>query len=113
MKVRIVQCLCPARHCIVAIAYEPGKSTAPDPDSPDLRTVLTRENASGHLRRRVELLLAMQAMNPYCGICGAREWTYEDRPTGFETMAEAMPHLEKSEAEQRQTAALLKRHGRN
>jgi hypothetical protein len=111
--VRIVQCLCPARHCIVAIAYEPGKSTAPDPDSADLRTLLTTENASGHLRRRVELLLALKAMDPFCGICGAREWTYEDRPTGFETLAEAMPHLEQSETAQRVTAAHFNRHGRN
>jgi hypothetical protein len=108
MKVRIVQCLCPKRHCILAIAYKPGVSTAPDPDSPDLRTLLTRENASGHLRRRVELLLAMKAMDPYCGLCGAREWTYEDASTRFETLAEAMPHLEQSEAEQRATAAFLR-----
>jgi hypothetical protein len=61
----------------------------------------------------VELMLAMKAMDPYCGICGAREWAYEDASTKFESLAEAMPHLEQSEAAQRRAAAHFNRHGRN
>lgn len=86
--IRICQCLCPARHCILAIAYQEG---AAFDDSPpvDLKHLIAFKTAYG-------------LMNPWCGICRAREplWTYEDNPTRFESMEEALPELRRLEREQ-------------
>jgi hypothetical protein len=81
-RVRIVQMLCPSRHCITATAYE-------SPDGEPMPEITDR------LRRQTEQLIE-KGINPWCGICQAKEptWNCEDRPTLYATMAEALPHLQ-------------------
>ena len=79
-KVRIVQLLCPQRHCIVAKAYE-----SPDGEPiPEITTSLVDGFA----------LLVARGANAQCGLCFSRNLRPEDRPTKWATMAEALPHLE-------------------
>ena len=96
-RVRIVQALCPQRHCILAHPY------VEDEDEP-------RGTCEELLREQLDKLLGKRVINPLCAICGApyASWTYEDRPTRFKTMEEAMPHLKAAEAEQRAAAQFLK-----
>jgi hypothetical protein len=82
--VRIVQLLCPGRHCILATAYE----------SPDGQPI---PEAEQRLREMADSLIRTGGINPWCGICRSRDWRYEDRATVFETMNEARPHLELAE----------------
>jgi hypothetical protein len=78
-KVRIVQLLCPQRHCIVATAYESPDGEA-DPEMTEA------------LRRKFGALVGA-GWNPWCGICSSRDLRPEDRPTIFATLAEAAPFL--------------------
>jgi len=87
-RVRIVQLLCPARHCILAIAYESLDGNAIPYVTDHLFTAFTRALQVG--------------MNPWCGICDSRDLTYEDQPTRFATILEAQPHL--AEAARRNAA---------
>lgn len=77
MKVRMIQLLCPSRHCIVAAAYESNSG------EPDLATL-------SDFKGQVQKL----GLNPWCGICGSRDLKYEDMATKFATMEEAKPHIE-------------------
>lgn len=100
MSVHIVQTLCPARHCILALAYESDIEEAqPGADTANARMV---EGA-------VDSMIRRRHINPWCGLCKApREtWTTEDRKTKFATMAEARPELERLEQEQALTRAML------
>jgi hypothetical protein len=76
--VRIVQCLCPARHCIMGIAYEPG-TAAGGSGMDDI--ALDESNASAFLR----------------SICHSKERLYEDAVSKFKTIEEAQPELERLE----------------
>jgi thiol-disulfide isomerase/thioredoxin len=80
-KVRIVQLLCPQRHCVLATAYE-------SPDGAELPEIGAR------LDGQFKSLTDRGEMNPWCGLCRSRNLHAEDRATRFETMTEAMPHLE-------------------
>ena len=91
--VHMIQVLCPKRHCILAIAYDP-ESTSPD-------------DAMAGLRAHVDHLLAQRAINPWCGICGSRQWAYEDRESIFKTMEEATPVLRERERQQALARAAL------
>jgi hypothetical protein len=105
--IRITQCLCPARHCILGFAYVPGVSAAQrDFGSMDDIT-LTEANAADYLKSMVEGLIERQAVNPWCGICNSQKFYYEDRPTSFRTMEEARPELERMEAENARARMLL------
>lgn len=84
--VHIVQCLCPSRHAILAIAYLPR-----DLDSP--------RTAEDYLRETVARLVAAGIMNARCGICKSANLRYEDSATRFQTMAEAEPELRRIERE--------------
>lgn len=92
MSVWICQCLCPARHCILAVTGEFDTERA---------AVALRVE----LRRAVVGLLASGAMNPWCGLCDAKRatWRYEVRRTIFATMAAAEPGLREIEAAQART----------
>lgn len=87
MKVRIVQCLCPHRHCILAIAYEADTGEA-DPERTEL------------LRRSVNEAINTKQMNPHCGICLATtdRWEYEDNATVWPSLEAAAPTLRNTEA---------------
>ena len=89
--VRIVQCLCPERHCIVATAYESETGDA------------IPEILEG-LKDGVAALIAGRGMNPWCGLCHSREWRYEDQATRFQTMEEATPYLREQAKNQLVTA---------
>ncbi len=94
-KVRIVQVLCPSRHCILATAYE----------SPHGEAML---EVTSNLQRQVALLIEKGSLNPWCGICRSRQWTYEDEPTIFATMAAAMPHLQAASDRQQSVREYLR-----
>lgn len=85
MNVRIVQLLCPSRHCVVATAYE-SEDGEPIPEFTD------RLRASFEAR-------VVKELNPWCGLCRSTALTYEDEPTVFRTMAEALPFLQASSDE--------------
>jgi hypothetical protein len=92
--VRIVQCLCPARHCIMGIAYEPG-TAAGGSGMDDI--ALDESNASAFLRSIVEQAIANKTINPWCHICHSKERLYEDAVSKFKTIEEAQPELERLE----------------
>jgi hypothetical protein len=96
-RVWIVQCLCPARHCIAAVTAEA--------DSIEGARPIERE-----LRRQLDEMMIAGAINPWCGLCGAERptWRYETARTRFATMAEAQPELERSQAEQAVVNALFR-----
>jgi hypothetical protein len=100
--IHIVQLLCPSRHCIVAAAYDPADAAGTGP----LPRPLGGEDL---LRAQFDQLVAAKAINPWCGICGSKTLTYEDRATRFETMAEATPAIRASEEAQRQTREFIER----
>lgn len=93
-KARIVQLLCPQRHCIVATAYE-------SPDGAEMPEMSER------LLEWFAKLLAAGA-NPWCDICHSRNLKPEDRATRFATLAEAKPHLKESALRQAATLTYLK-----
>jgi hypothetical protein len=97
-KPRIVQCLCgPARHCIQAIAYEPGTG------------VLAEANAAGSLRELIDTAISEYVMNPWCAICGSKrqQWVFEDKQLKFNSLEEARPFLRQAEEQQRRINQLF------
>ena len=95
--VYIVQCLCPQRHCLMAVA------TDQQPIAAELR-----------LRAVIEEVLRRRKINPWCAICGepSDQWRYETGVTQFRTMAEAQPELARLAEENRRTHDELKASGR-
>jgi len=89
--VHIVQCLCPSRHCIMAISYDPA-----GPNS----QIKTPEEGIETLKRMVDTAINGLLVDPWCGICKSRTFSYEDGETRWRTLEEARPYLEASEAEQ-------------
>jgi hypothetical protein len=104
--VRIVQCLCPQRHCIMAYAYEPGETILGG-------LVVDQANAVGVMRNFVDISIRHGLMNPWCGLCHSREWIYEDAASIFRTMEEARPALKIEEEAQRLTREWFARQSRN
>jgi hypothetical protein len=86
-RIWICQCLCPSRHCIVAVVGEADSEAEAE------------ANVRTPLRRRVAELLKAGALNPWCGICNASRatWRYEVRRTVFNSMDEAVPKLREVE----------------
>ena len=104
-KPRIVQCLCgPQRHCIMALAYEPGVTFPSLPDGP-----VTAEKAPQILRQLVDIAIAAEQMNPWCAICRAprAQWLFEDAALAFEALEEAQPYLRQLEEQQRQAREFI------
>ena len=89
----IIQCLCPNRHAIVAIAYDPAD--------------ISHDVALRGFRAQVEQLIEKQVMNPWCGICQSRDWTYEQRRSKYRTMEEAKPEIARLELEQMLTRMVI------
>ena len=100
--VRITQCLCPMRHAIMAVAYQPDAV-------PTALAGMEATQAAGEamLRKAVEQVLAAGALNPWCGLCGSRDWHYEDRATKFRTLDEARSELARLEAQNAAARAAL------
>ena len=94
-KVRTVQVLYPQRHCILGAAYQ----------SPDGEPI---PKTTEYLKLTVEEAIEEGRLNPWCGICQSRKWVYEDQPTIYATMEEAMPWLKECEAAQGTVREYLK-----
>jgi hypothetical protein len=94
-KVRIVQLLCPQRHCIMALPYESPNGEEQSVRSAALRLTFTR-------------LVEEKTLNPWCELCKSRELFCEDMPTKFATMDEAKAPLLAQEAAQMATQLMIK-----
>lgn len=95
-KPRMVQCLCgPARHCIVAMPYEPGVSIFEDER-------LTEANAARIVQRSIDVAIVAKAINPWCGLCRAKreQWVFEDSALAFNSLEEAMPFIHEATKQQ-------------
>lgn len=90
----ICQCLCPERHCLLAVAGEAG-------DEHEAALLLELP-----LRGQVRALIDEGSVNPWCRLCAAppETWRYEIGRTRFRSMAEALPELQRAEAEQTRMA---------
>jgi hypothetical protein len=90
MSVWIAQCLCPARHAILAAAGEC------DSEAEAIKLV------RAPLTETIADLLELQQLNPWCGLCNAHAetWIVELGRTRFATMAEAEPMLRQNEVSQ-------------
>jgi hypothetical protein len=98
-KPHIVQCLCgPARHCIMAYAYETP------PESPSFGM-----SASEKLRVLVDLAIEEHRINPWCSLCRAKreQWVFEDAELKFNSLEEARAHLEESQRQQMLTRRIF------
>ncbi len=73
--IRLSQWLCPMRHCIIALVWDPKETTERD------------------MVERGESYFRSGAVLRKCGICGGDEITCETRPTRYKTMEEAKPAL--------------------
>ena len=93
MSVYVVQCLCPQRHCIAAIAYE-----ADEPSEEHLVA----------FKDTIAACIAKGAIVPWCGICKSREWVYETGKTRYRTMEEAREPFAALAAEQAQAREFFK-----
>lgn len=103
MKVRMIQLLCPARHCMMAVVYE-----SPDGEPDPAKTVAFLD--------ALALMYEKKIVNPWCGLCQSRTLTPEDKPTKFATLAEARPHLQEQERQQaivREAVEATRRAARN
>lgn len=98
--VRLIQLLCPQRHCICAFAYEPGVTVAPGPGE---GMVLDEHNAAGYMKAYVDDLFARKVIDPWCGLCNSKQLVYEDRPSVFATLEAARPMLEQVQMQQAMT----------
>lgn len=92
-RVYVVQCLCPERHCVLAVAMEGATE-----QEEAILTASTKEIegafSSGMFRRE-------------CGICHAKELRFELMRTPFKTMEEARPALMETQLEQLATRATI------
>lgn len=91
--IHIIQCLCPQRHNILAVAYDDAKTKGDD--------------ALHQLQGVIKKALDAGVLNPWCGICQSRDWSYEDGITRFTTMEEAMPHLKQCQEDQLASRAVI------
>jgi hypothetical protein len=98
--IHIVQCLCPARHAIVARLYDPAEDSG--------------EDAIAALRTVVEAAIAAKVINPWCEIChaGKLTWWYEDAATPFRSLPDALRRSQEIEQANANARAIL-RAGRN
>lgn len=92
MSVRIVQLLCPQRHCVLAVAYDTEHTTKEE-----------AIEAIEHGRKAMKI-------DPWCGLCASRELTFDDQPTVFKTMETAMPSLMAEQIKNLATRAAILEH---
>jgi hypothetical protein len=98
-KVRIVQCLCPQRHCWAAAPYLSANGL-PEPDKID------------GLRQRIAKILEAAGKKRddlCCGLCGSRKMHYEDAATPYSTMEEAEGPIAENAARQTLTREYFRR----
>lgn len=95
VRVHLVQCLCPARHCIMASAGQEPPGTAAE--------------SLAIVKEAIEAAIAAKKINPYCAICRAprEHWNFEVATIPGRTLEELRPALEREERNQAQTAAAI------
>lgn len=81
----IIQCLCPQRHAIYGIAYDPKN--------------ISHDTVRAGFQQLIEQWIEEKTINPWCGICSSRVWTYEQKQTKFQTMEEARTELRQLEVD--------------
>ena len=86
MAIHLAQILCPQRHCIIALVY-------PSED-------FTDEQGAKMIEAQLKDWLDKKILNPWCGLCASREFHTETGVTKFQTMKEAMPHVQEEELKQ-------------
>jgi hypothetical protein len=91
--IHLIQCLCPDRHAIMAIGYDPE--------------TLSPDDAMHGFKAFMQQMFDKHEVNPWCAICGSSLLVYEDRATPFKTIEEAMPVLAQLQIEQAITNAAL------
>lgn len=91
--IHIIQCLCPQRHCVLAVAYDDAKTTGKEALELFQSAVLMAVEGAG--------------LNPWCGLCQSQDWFYEDGVTRFTTLEEAKPFLKQCEADQLASRAII------
>lgn len=75
MAVRIMRLLCPKRHCIAGLAFDPEKTT--------------EERAKKFIRSG----LRATNFSLWCAACGSKDLLYKSEVTPFATIAEATPSI--------------------
>lgn len=95
-SVLLLQCLCPSRHCIIALAGEAPPATA--------------ENMTEQARAGLDGAIASKAINPWCELCNAPrdQWAFEVAEIPGRTLADVLPELRRNEAEQLASQASIK-----
>lgn len=88
--IHLIQWLCPSRHCLVAVAYDPQQDT--------------HDQAVAKL----ETLATNAGVLPLCALCGSKALFYDDQPTRFENMEEAFPYLAAAQAANVYTHMMMK-----
>ena len=86
-RIHLIQCLCPERHAIMAVMYDPERISA--------------EGALAGFQQVVELALQQKVIRQRCEICKRDvEFHYEDAVTKFNSIEEAAPLARQIEAQQ-------------
>jgi len=95
VRVHLVQCLCPARHCLMA-------SAAQEPPG-------SKDEALEIVKATIEAAIASKRINPWCGICKAprEQWTFEVATLPGRTLDELLPEIQRQESQQIATAAAI------
>lgn len=118
MKIRIAQCLCPARHCMIGFGLGPATETPGNPEyiSDEGVILQLKETVGALIADRGDLLAgivdeyARRKMNPWCGLCGAPSttWLYEVRRSReFKDWEEAEKVLRSAETAQMMTKLMF------
>jgi hypothetical protein len=89
----IIQCLCPQRHAIMAVSYDPEE--------------LPHDVAMATFQSSIEEWVRKEVIDPWCGICHSREWHYEPAKTKYKTMEEAAVELSKIETANRASRRIV------
>jgi hypothetical protein len=92
--IHIIQLLCPERHCLLATVYDPREKDG--------------AAALAEMKAAVERAIERNIIEPECGLCRSRDWRYEDQPTIFKTLDEAIPVLLAQQRAQQISARIIK-----
>jgi hypothetical protein len=95
--IRIVECLCPSCHSIVAGVYDTDESALEASPS----------EAADTLRLAVEAMIEAGHVERLCGICHSQHFHYEDRQTDFRSKDEALREMKYVQRMQNITRAML------
>lgn len=92
MKFKLAQCLCPKRHCIMALLG--------DGEDEPIRT---------GLEQQIDKQIKKKALHPWCALCGAKHetWQVEIGTLKAKDINEALSELLHLQYEQQQTRDYL------